>query len=98
LPRRIPVETLGGLVQLSPFHFSRVFKQTTGLSPLQVVTRERTTCAQKIMREIKRGLSEIVLEDGCLGPSAFAQVFCRDVGVSPTSLGVRCDRLWTARR
>jgi AraC-like DNA-binding protein len=38
--RLISVDTLAGLVELSPFHFSRVFKQTTGLSPLQFVTRE----------------------------------------------------------
>jgi hypothetical protein len=37
--RVISVETLAGLVELSAFHFSRVFKQTTGLSPLQFVTR-----------------------------------------------------------
>jgi hypothetical protein len=29
------------LADLSPFHFSRVFKQTTGMPPLQFVTRER---------------------------------------------------------
>jgi AraC-like DNA-binding protein len=32
-------------VELSPFHFSRLFKQTTGMSPLQFVTRQRITRA-----------------------------------------------------
>jgi hypothetical protein len=36
----ISVEALAQLVELSPFHFSRVFKQSTGLTPLQFVTRE----------------------------------------------------------
>jgi AraC family transcriptional regulator len=44
--------------------FSRVFKQTTGLSPLQFVTRERITRAQQMMRETKRSLIEIALEVG----------------------------------
>jgi AraC family transcriptional regulator len=35
LADEISVETLAELVELSPFHFSRVFKQATGMSPLQ---------------------------------------------------------------
>ena len=84
LAEEISVDTLAGLVELSPFHFSRVFKQTTGLSPLQFVTRERITRAQQMMRETKRSLIEIALEVGYTSPSAFAQVFRRVVGVTPT--------------
>jgi AraC family transcriptional regulator len=43
LAEDICVEGLAALVELSPFHFSRVFKQTTGVSPLQFVMRERIT-------------------------------------------------------
>jgi AraC-like DNA-binding protein len=32
---------LAELTELSPFHFSRVFKQSTGMTPLQFVIRER---------------------------------------------------------
>ena len=84
LAEEISVETLAGLVELSPFHFSRVFKQTTGLSPLQFVTRERITRAQQMMRETKRSLIEIALEVGYTSASAFAQVFRRVAGVTPT--------------
>ncbi len=84
LADEISVESLASLVALSPFHFSRVFKQTTGVSPLQFVTRERITRAQQIMRETKRSLIEIALEVGYTSPSAFAQVFRRVVGVTPT--------------
>ena len=52
LAEEISVDTLAGLVELSPFHFSRVFKQTTGLSPLQFVNRERITRAQQMMRAV----------------------------------------------
>ena len=82
LAEDISVESLASLVELSPFHFSRVFKQTTGLSPLQFVTRERITRAQQMMRETKRSLIEIALEVGYTSPSAFAQVFRRVVGVT----------------
>ena len=46
LSTQIPFERLAELVELSPFHFSRVFKQTTGMSRLQFVVRETiTACA-----------------------------------------------------
>ena len=37
LAESILIETLAELAELSPFHFSRVFKQATGLTPLQFV-------------------------------------------------------------
>jgi AraC family transcriptional regulator len=80
----ISLESLAELVELSPFHFSRVFKQTTGMSPLQFVTRERITRAQQLIRETSRSLIEIGLDVGYKNPSHFAQVFRRVVGVTPT--------------
>jgi AraC family transcriptional regulator len=80
----ISLESLAELAKLSPFHFSRVFKQTTGMSPLQFVTRERITRAQQLIRETKRSLIEIGLEVGYKNPSHFAQVFRRVAGVTPT--------------
>jgi AraC family transcriptional regulator len=81
----ISLESLAELVELSPFHFSRVFKQTTGMSPLQFVTRERITRAQQLIRETERSLIEIGLEVGYKNPSHFAQVFRRVAGVTPTA-------------
>lgn len=80
----LTVDRLAGLVELSASHFSRVFKESTGVSPLQFVTRERITRAQQMIRETSRSLIEIGLEVGYTSPSHFAQVFRRVVGVTPT--------------
>jgi AraC family transcriptional regulator len=84
LAEDISVNVLAELVELSPFHFSRVFKQATGMSPLQFVTRERITRAQQLIRETSRSVIEIALEVGYTSPSHFAQVFRRVAGVTPT--------------
>ena len=84
LAESISIEKLAELAELSPFHFSRVFKQTTGMTPLQFVTRERMLQAQRLIRETSRSLIEIALEVGYTSPSHFAQVFRRMVGVTPT--------------
>jgi AraC family transcriptional regulator len=61
-----------------------VFKQTTGMTPLQFVIRERISRAQQFIRETSRSVIEIGLEVGYTSPSHFAQVFRRVVGVTPT--------------
>ncbi len=83
LSDEISVERMAEVADLSPFHFSRVFKQTTGMTPLQFVTRERVTRAQQLIRETSRSLIEIGLEVGYGSASHFAQVFRRIAGVTP---------------
>jgi AraC family transcriptional regulator len=84
LAESIPIEALAELAGLSPFHFARAFKQATGMTPHQFVTRERMLRAQQLIRETSRSLIEIGLEVGYRSPSHFAQVFRREVGVAPT--------------
>jgi len=84
LAEAISIEALAERVDLSPFHFSRVFKQATGMTPLQFVTRERIARAQQLIRETSRSLIEIALEVGYTSPSHFAQIFRRVTGVTPT--------------
>ena len=80
LAEEISVAALSELVDLSPFHFCRVFKQTTGMSPLRFVIRERVARAQQLIRETSRSVIEIALEVGYTSPSHFAQVFRRVAG------------------
>jgi AraC family transcriptional regulator len=79
----LSVKGLAELVELSPFHFSRVFKKTTGMSLLQFVTRERITRAQQLMRETSRSIIDVALEVGYTSPSHFTKVFRRVTAVAP---------------
>ncbi len=83
LAEDICVDALATLTELSPFHFSRVFKEATGMTPMQFVTRDRITRAQQFIRETSRSLIEIALEVGYTSPSHFAKVFRRVTGVTP---------------
>jgi AraC family transcriptional regulator len=84
LAQDVSVEVLAELVELSPFHFSRMFKQVTGMSPLQFVVRERIVRAQRLICETSWSFIEIALEVGYTSPSHFAKVFRRVVGLTPT--------------
>lgn len=85
LEDEISIEALAELVGLSSSHFAHVFKETTGIAPLQFITRQRVTRAQQLIRETSRSLIDIGLEVGYSSPSHFAQVFRRVVGVTPTT-------------
>jgi len=84
LAEEISIERLAALVELSASHFAHVFKETTGMTPLQFVTRQRVTRAQQLIRETSRSLIDVGLEVGYTSPNHFAQVFRRVVGVTPT--------------
>jgi AraC family transcriptional regulator len=84
LAEEISIEVLAELVELSASHFAHVFKESTGMTPLQFITRQRITRAQQLIRETSRSLIDVGLEVGYTSPSHFAQVFRRVVGVTPT--------------
>jgi AraC family transcriptional regulator len=84
LAEEISIEALAALVELSSSHFAHVFKESTDMTPLQFVTRQRITRAQQLIRETSRSLIDVGLEVGYTSPSHFAQVFRRVVGVTPT--------------
>ena len=57
LAEEISIECLTELVELSSSHFALVFKESTGMTPLQFVTRQRITRAQQLIRETSRSLN-----------------------------------------
>jgi AraC family transcriptional regulator len=85
LAEEMSVEALAALIELSSSHFAHVFKESTGMTPLEFVTRQRITRAQQLIRETSSSLINVGLEVGYTSPSHFAQVFRRVVGVTPTT-------------
>lgn len=70
--------------ELSEFHFSRLFKRTTGLTPSQYFIHLRMDKARRLLRETNKSVIETGLEVGYTSPSHFAQIFRREVGMSPS--------------
>lgn len=59
LAEEISIESLVDLVELSCSHFRHVFKESTGMTPLQFVTRQRVNLAQQLIRETSRSLIDV---------------------------------------
>jgi AraC family transcriptional regulator len=78
------LDQLAALAGLSRFHFHRLFKQATGVSPAKYQTTARLDEARRRLRETKQSIVEIALEVGFASPSHFAQVFRRETGMAPS--------------
>ncbi|WP_434577215.1 helix-turn-helix domain-containing protein [Pseudomonas sp. Z1-6] len=76
---------LAEIADLSEYHFSRMFKRATGLSPSQYFIRLRMSRARHLLLETDRSIIDIGLEVGYSSPSHFSQVFRREVGVTPSA-------------
>lgn len=75
---------LADAVGMSRFHFSRLFKRATGLSPSRYFIRERIARAQQLLQETDASIIEIGMSVGYSSPGHFAQVFRRETGASPS--------------
>ena len=75
---------LARVAGLSEYHFSRMFKRATGLSPSQYFIRLRMSRARHLLLETDHSIIDVGLEVGYSSPSHFSQVFRREVGVTPS--------------
>ncbi len=86
LAGKLSVVEIADACGLSVNHFSRAFKQSTGLSPLQWLIERRIERAQALMTDVERPLSEIAIACGFADQSHFTRAFKAVVGRSPGAL------------
>ena len=72
-------------VGMSRYHFSRAFKQSMGLSPINYIASRRIERAKKLLVDTDLPISEVALKAGYSGQSHFTTFFRRMVGVTPRS-------------
>jgi AraC family transcriptional regulator len=70
--------------ELSPAHFSRMFRKSTGETPHQFVLRQRVERAKEMLREAEIRVLDVAVACGFKTQQHFARVFRRICGASPT--------------
>lgn len=83
--REISLATMSRAAGLSPFHFSRMFKLSTGLSPHQFVLRRRLEVGAEALVARKTPISDIAAELGFADQSHFTMHFKRFHGIAPAA-------------
>lgn len=79
----IELETLCGIIQVTPQYLCRLFKKRLGTRPLEYVAQRRIQQAKIYLTEGNRSIKEIALEVGYRDAGYFSTVFKRSEGISP---------------
>ncbi|MFM0505291.1 helix-turn-helix domain-containing protein [Paraburkholderia caffeinilytica] len=83
LDRTISLEDLASIVNVSRFHFSRLFKRSIGSTAISFVEQCRIRRAQALITDTDLPLAEIALTVGFVDQSHFTRRFHRHVGCTP---------------
>jgi len=85
LTASLRTEVLATIAGLSPGHFNRAFRKSTGQSPHQYVLRRRVAVAARLLRETGRALADIALEVGFADQSHFTRTYALVTGETPSA-------------
>ena len=79
----VSLAALATTVGLSPYHFARLFKQSTGRSPHQYVIDHRITQAKHLLATTELPIATIAYQVGFASQSHLARHFRQRTGVTP---------------
>jgi AraC family transcriptional regulator len=89
LDDRIEAGALAKIAGRSPFHFTRMFARSVGMTPYRYVVHLRLRRALELMRDGRHGLAEIAAATGFADQSHLSRWVRRVHGVSPIELTAR---------
>ncbi|TCU80642.1 AraC family transcriptional regulator [Bradyrhizobium sp. R2.2-H] len=83
LSSNLTIADVAAECKLTPSHFARSFRRSTGVAPHQYLSQLRIEEAKRMMLTTKLPLADIALICGFADQSYFTRVFSRSVGASP---------------
>ncbi|HSJ95432.1 MAG TPA: AraC family transcriptional regulator [Myxococcota bacterium] len=88
LAEPVQVRELAEAINMSPFHFARMFKLATGHTPHAYITRQRMEKAKRLLVSSDLPLLEVAAHVGYQTQAHFTGVFHRQVGLTPRTYRV----------
>ena len=82
--RQIGLSELAGIMKIGTSHFSHLFKQKYGLSPMKLVTQKKMDRAMHLLTYSNLSITQIAEQLGYYNQSHFSASFKRNVGVFPS--------------
>ncbi|MEL7245796.1 MAG: AraC family transcriptional regulator [Cyanobacteria bacterium J06573_2] len=83
IAEEITLSQMAKIADLSPFHFSRIFKESVGVSPNRYVNYCRVEKAKRLLEQQQISISQISAACGYSNPSYFIRQFRKIMGVTP---------------
>jgi AraC family transcriptional regulator len=79
----LALEQIAHQVDLSSFHFLRLFSRVIGVTPHQYLLRSRLAHAARLLAQDERTVTDVALDVGFADLSNFVRTFGRAAGISP---------------
>lgn len=86
LDTQLSLDRLAAVALLSPFHFARAFRNSTGLTPHAFVTARRMDRARQLLRTGPEPVEAVARAVGFSNLSHFRRVFRRHTAVLPSAV------------
>ncbi|MCR5032428.1 MAG: AraC family transcriptional regulator [Lachnospiraceae bacterium] len=80
----ITLDDVSRMVDISPYYFSKLFKQEMGVNYIEYLTDLRIQKAKEYMANPKYSIKEVCSMCGYSDPNYFSRIFKKYVGVSPS--------------
>ena len=86
----ISLDDVSRVVNISPYYFSKVFKEESGLNFIEYLTNIRIDKAKELLENSNLSIKEICVSCGYTDPNYFSRSFKKNVGVTPTEYKEKC--------
>ena len=83
LDQELPLKHIAAASYLSPYHFARLFKKITGITPHTYLAGLRIAQARSLLAETNVSISEISARVGYASASHFTRAFRQSTGLTP---------------
>lgn len=84
LNEKLSLEEIAATIAMSQYHFCRVFKESTGLTPWQYVIKKRIELAKQLLKIPQLSIVEISYQLGYSTPAQFSNFFRKHTGITPS--------------
>ncbi len=82
--RDLSLDDVSREVDISPYYFSKIFKEEVGSSFIEYMTTLRMEEAKRLLKESVLSMKEICVKIGYSDPNYFSRNFKKYTGVTPT--------------
>lgn len=83
LHRQLTLAEMAEVAGMSQFHFTRLFKSKTGMSPLAYVAQKRIELTKTVLRSSGATLAQVAIDCGYASQSHFTTAFKAVTGMTP---------------
>lgn len=85
----ISLDEVSGQVNISPYYFSKIFKEETGENFIEYLTRTRIEKAKEFLKQPEVSVKEAGVKSGYTDPNYFSRIFKKQTDMTPSEFKTR---------